>query len=520
MKTTESTAEESTLSGEVRNVGRHSVIYMLAPAISKVIGFLLFPLYTSFISTSNYGVSSLIEIAMTFAMLVMSVNLADGMTRFYYATDDEGERRKVVVSVIAGIAGIGIPAVLVFILCSGAIANFMRLEVAFVPLLRIAFAAAWFSMLAEIGYAYLRMRYKSKTFVALTVAQILLFIALNVVFVVFLQLDIWGIFFSTLIVQGLLGVGMAVGILSALKVSPDWKLFGRMVRFGAPLMPATVSQQLNNYVHPMMLQWLSVADPAVAATHVGVFAAGQKIGVVVNRFVVVPFNGFWRPRRMELVMRQSESVNRILARMCTYSFVLTAAFALLLSVAAKSTLLLMNEYGLVSDEAYLDAHLVVPLIALAYTIHSLEPHFATGMHASGRTKQATAIGLVALAATIATNWLLIPKLGFVAAAIATNVGVVIRAGAFLAVSQRKLRIPYELSRLAIAIVVAVGLFLTIRTVEFDSTWATLLGGIAMSTLYAPLLLCCGFLDKDERLKLATTVRATLARFRAARQATG
>ena len=497
------TKPPSTLSAEVRNVGKHSIIYMLAPAISKVVGFLLFPLYTSFISASNYGINSLIEIAMTFAMLVMSVNLADGMTRFYYATKDEEERRRVVASVITGIVGIGLLMVTVFVVFAAPIATFMRLESDYVPLLRLAFFAAWFSMLAEIGFAYLRMRYRSKTFVATTVLQILLFIGLNILFVVKYRLDIWGIVYSTLIVQGVLGIGMASGIMLSLKAAPDRAIFMQLIRFGAPLMPSTVSQQLNNYIHPMMLQWLTVADPATAAAQVGVFAAGQKIGVVVNRFLVVPFNGFWRPRQMELVMQKNAEVNRIIAKMCTYSTVLTASFALLLSAVADSALRIMDELGFVGDVTYLDAHLVVPLIALAYTIHSLERHFSIGMHASGKTSRATAIGIVALIATITTNWFLIPKYGFIAAAIATNVGVAVRAIAFLRASQQQLRLPFELGRISIAIVFGAGLFLIIRVVDFDATWTTLIARALLALWYAPMLVLFGFLDRNERIKLAT-----------------
>ena len=502
LNTDKATSPNNTLSGEVRNVGKHSMIYMLAPAISKIIGFLLFPLYTSFISTSNYGVSSLIEVAMTFAMLVMSVNLADGMTRFYYATQDELQRRRVVSSVIAGIALIGLPIVVLFAGLAAPIATLLRLGPEFVSLLRVAFVASWFSMLAEIGFAYLRMTYKSKTYVATTVVQILLFIGLNVLFVVVYRLDIWGIFYSTLIVQGLLGIGLSASILCSLKTFPDRRTFMKLIRFGAPLMPSTVSQQLNNYIHPMMLQWLSVSDPLTASAQVGLFAAGQKMGVVVNRFLVVPFNGFWRPRRMELVMRKNDNVNRIIAKMCTYSTALTAAFALIISAVAESALQIMDELGWVGDVTYLDAHLVVPLIALAYTIHSLEHHFATGMHASGRTGQATGIGVLALLATIAANWLLIPWLGFIGAAIATNVGVTIRSLAFLRVSQQKILIPFEMRRIGMAILTAIGLFLIIRVIEFHSIWATLGARSIVALAYGPILFVVGFFDKRERAELS------------------
>ena len=48
-------------------------------------------------------------------------------------------------------------------------------------------------MLAEMGYAYLRIEYRAKTFVALTTVQILSAVLLNLWFVIRCEWGIWGI---------------------------------------------------------------------------------------------------------------------------------------------------------------------------------------------------------------------------------------------------------------------------------------------------------------------------------------
>src|SRR5438874_2975881 len=52
----------SALRKEVVSVGKHSLVYVIGQAISRAVGFLMIPLYTSYIAPSHYGAMELIEI--------------------------------------------------------------------------------------------------------------------------------------------------------------------------------------------------------------------------------------------------------------------------------------------------------------------------------------------------------------------------------------------------------------------------------------------------------------------------
>ena len=132
-----------------------------------------------------------------------------------------------------------------------------------------------------------------------------------------------------------MGLTMAAIILWRTQARPTAAHLARLLGFGVHLVPSTVALQMSNYLNPIMLRWLLPGDPLTALAQVGLFSVGQKVGVVVNRFLTVPFNAFWRPRRMELVVQDNVQTRHILARMCTYSTVVTCQLALLVSVAAE-----------------------------------------------------------------------------------------------------------------------------------------------------------------------------------------
>jgi O-antigen/teichoic acid export membrane protein len=429
---------------------------------------------------------------MTMTMMMLAMGTGESMARFYYGEDDDYERRRLITTVILGPGLLSLPLIVLIMLSAGMIQPLLGIGPDFVVYLQLAILTAWFSMIAEIGYAYLRMRYFSKTFVAITVFQILSSVGLNLLLVVVFDQGIWGILYSTFAVQATVGVLMTLVILMNSRAWPSWRHLRRLLGFGVPLVPATVTLQLSNYLSPLMIRWWVAGDPAFVLAQVGLFAAGQKIGVVVNRFVTVPFNAFWRPRRMELVMQNTPEVKSILARICTYAVLVSAQVALLLSVSVENLL------QLVVDERYWDAYRVVPIIACVYVVLGLEHHFSVGIYYTRKTIWATWIGVLSLLTIVALNWCLLPHFGFMAAAFATLVGISLRSGLLLTVSQRLYPIPFELRRLALVAMTGVLLYHVSQLIELESVELTLLARMTCGLAFVPVLAALRFFWPDER----------------------
>ncbi len=498
---------QQSLKNEVKSVGRHSLIYMLGPAFSKIVGFLLIPIYTRFIAPDDFGVMSLVDVFMTMTMMMLAMGTGESIARFYYDEDDEYERRRLISTIILGPGLLSLPVIILIMMLARHIQPMLGIATDFVPYLQLAMLTAWFSMIAEIGYAYLRMRYFARAFVTITIFQILATVGLNLLLVAVFHQGVWGILYSTFAVQATVGILMTVVILTNARAWPSWRHLRRLLSFGVPLVPATVTLQLSNYLNPLMIRWWVAGDPVFVLTQVGLFAAGQKMGVVVNRFVTVPFNAFWRPRRMELVMQNSPEVKAILARICTYAFLVSAQIALLLSVSVESLL------QLIVDARYWEAHRVVPIIALTYVVLGLEHHFSVGIYYTRKTLWSTCIGVLSLVTIIALNWWLLPRFGFMGAAFSTLVGISIRSGLLLAVSQRLYPIQFELRRLALVAVTGVLLFHVSQLIELGSVELTLLTRTACGLAFLPALTGMGFFRPDEREAIWSLISRRLPQWR-------
>lgn len=504
MTTANSNNTESGISKEVKSIGRKSGVYLIGQVLSKAIGFVMIPVYTHYITPTNYGVMEMIEVIASCLALMVAINVGESMARFYYAEKDQSERDKVVSTAFIGLALYGIPIALIAVFSTPFLGEVISDDPKYHFILQIAFITTWFAVLSEVGFSYLRMIYKAKLFVTVVIFQLFLALFLNIYFIVFLGLDILGIFYSTLISQGLAGIILAIGILKKTHLHFSFRLFQEIVAYGLPIVPSRVALILGFASNRFFLRWSNTSDPAIALAQVGLLSLGHKFGVVINRFVTSPFNAYWDPRRMELLLNEEPEAARTVARVCTYATMGTIFAALFVSAGIESVI------DIIASPEYHDAYIVVPFIALAYIALGIETHFVAGLHYSKKTKPLTYIGIVGLAVVLLWNYIFIPKYGLLGAATSNLAGFVVRIVIIYIVSQRLFFIPYELSRIAVLFLIAFLLFYISQLVSFDSPYLTFFARSGIVALYPLVLFILRFYTLGEVKFMQHVLRRSLS----------
>lgn len=485
---------------EVRQVGKNSLIYLVGQALSRAVGFLMIPLYTKYITPAGYGTLDLIETIMSAAAILVSMGISEGMTRFYYAEKDEDTRNQIISTIILGFSFVGIGVTGLLEAGSGYATQLIWGEMSYHYYFQVALASLWFSMLCEITFSYLRMKYLAKQFVVVTLLQVVLALTLNIYFIVVIQIDILGVLYSTLISQGLVAVVLSALILRKVGIQVSWPILRKLISFGAPLGPARIALLLGFASNRFALIWLSPAAPAVALAQVGLLSLGHKFGSIVNRFFTSPFNSFWGPRRMELLLSGDVTAMETIARFCTYATFCTAYLALLIAAVSQSVIALM------ADSSYEGSHVVVPFVAASYVVMSLETHFLTGLIHMQRTSYSMWISFLSLTVIVLWNIVFVPRYGLLAAATSNLVGMTVREILIYVAAQRVYALPFELGRLLAIGVGAVGLFWVSQLVTLPSTLLTAFLRAGIAGMLPIVLVVSGFLHAGEKAALRGLLR--------------
>lgn len=481
----------SAIKHEVSFIGKKSMIYVLGPALSQAVGFFMIPVYTRFISPGNYGAMELIGIITSIVVMIISLGVGDSMSRYYYAERDPQKRNEVVSTIIVGFGMLAIPLIIIFISLSGILSRIVIEESTYRFCLQIAIVTVLFTMLCEISLTYLRMLYMAKLLVFVIALQLILSLSLNILFVVFLKLDILGIFYSTLIAQSLVGIVLSIVILGRVGIHVSPALLWRLVRFGFPLVPSRIGIFLTFVANRFFLRWLGSPDPAQALTLVGLFSLGSKFSVIIDRFISAPLNSFWGPRRMEILFDAHPNAKETTARICTYSSMLSIYAALCLSSGIESLI------AIVANPRYHGAHVVVPFLALSFVALDLERHFLTGIMYTRKTIWSTYVSLLAIAITLLWNYIFVPKYGLVGAATSNLAGLIVRITLIYLISQRLFFIPFEMQRISLLFVTALCLYVISQYISFSSSWLTFSARTGLAALYPLALFLVGFYKRGE-----------------------
>lgn len=502
-----STPKPSALKAEVLSIGKHSGIYLVGQALSRAVGFFMIPVYTHFIAPTNYGAMEMIEILSGVLLIVISMGAADSMSRFYYDEKDEIGKNKVISTSIVGVSLVGIPVVVLAWMAARYISHLVLDEDIYRQILQIAFLSAWFGMLCDLGFSYLRMTYRAKLFVVITTVQLFLALSLNIWFIVFLHLDIKGIFYSTLISQGVTGGVLCAFVLRRVGLQVSLPMLKQMLHFGLPVVPSRIVLMLGFVSNRFFLRWLGSPDPAIALTQIGLFSLGHKFGVIVNRFINAPFNSFWAPRRLELLLSGGMDNKKTVSRVCTYS-TFCSIFAGLLLVASIDSIV-----DIMADESYRGAHVVVPFIVLSYIALGVEAHFSTGLLYRKKTKWLTHISLLSIVIIFVWNYLLVPRYGLIGAASSNLAGFSVRLFLIYLISQRCCHIPFEIGRLSVMTAMAILLYFFSQIFVFDSPVVTLLVRSIVASSFPFALLGVGFFHEGERRLIVSACHTGLDRIK-------
>lgn len=482
----------TSVSSEVKLLARHGSIYGLANVMDRFISFLMIPIYTRYLTPSDYGVLELIYMTSTLISMIIGMRIEAAVSRFYFDYEDQTMRNRVVSSGFLGYGGLA--ALLIFALLpfSPFLSRLVFDSGDYSSYFTVALLTLAIGMITPIGNAYFRARMESKTFLFYRILSTVLTLGLNIYFVVVIEWGVYGILVSTLIAHLAVAILMSVQIISRTGIRVDFRLVWEMVKFGLPLIPSNISAYI---VHASDRYFIKEYVDLGAA---GLYSLGYKIGGLVNQFVTAPFNLVWTPRRFETFSR--EDSERIYARIFTY-FVTTALFiGLMISVLAKEILKVM------ATEPFWPAYKVVPIIVLAYTIFSFHYHFNIGIMMEKKTKYLAYVNISNGLLNLGLNFALIPPFGIWGAAVATVLCFLFKAWMTYYYSNRFFPIQVEWTRVLTLFGTATCLYLV--TLLVDTGWVIADGAIkaVIGMSYAAILWFSPFFNSEEKKTLRRMIK--------------
>jgi O-antigen/teichoic acid export membrane protein len=470
------------IAAQLKRLGKHSVIYGLGGLVSRLLAVLLLPLYTSYLTTEDYGRVETLVALTAILVTLLRAGISNAFFRFYFDSQETAHRLKVLRTSFwftMTTATLGLVAGWIF---SPWIADLLSLGPNQDGLVRAAFVGLWAQLNYEQLTALFRVEERSVAFVAASLTNVVLTIATTVLLVVVFDQGALGVvvgnFTGTLLVYlGLLGYRR-----EQLGLEFDRDLLRRMNRFGLPLVPSGLALWTLNFSDRFFLGHLK-GQSAVGQYSIGVRIASAMV------LLLVAFRTAWP------AFAYSIEDDREARR--TYGFVLT--YLLFISCWLSVALGLLAPWLvrlLARDESFWPGADVVAPLAFAGAVWGGYTVLAIGIGRMRRTQFNWVITGSAAALDVILNLLLIPPFGIRGAAAAAVSAFVLMFVSMAVYAQRIYPVPYQWRRVLTVLAVAVALTVIGRAVDRLDV------AIVLALAYPLVLLAAGFYLPAERARLA------------------
>jgi len=426
---------EIQLGQKIKNTFRHSGVYGLGSLLKGLVGLLLIPIYTNYLSVAEFGRWGLLFAVGQVMRIVIGLGLVSAVFRSYFDYDNEDKRRDVLFTAVLIQAASSVVFLVVVIFFSRALSAWLLAD----PLYQ--YHVIWITVYAvlfgfhRIALALFRAREESFRYILFEAigffAHLGLAILLMAVFHLKLMGAVWGLLAGSLITTGLSCACTwkdMRGRFSAFEAK-------RMLAYGLPTIVTVLSILVINFFDRYLIKvYLDFVQ-------VGLYELGYHFGMVLLLFFATPVRLVWEP--MYLSVKDQPRASEYYSRVFTYGFLIGTVLFLVVSLFSSDVI------RLIAREGFWTAARVVPVVALGYLVFGCERLVHVGIGLSRRTYIASGIFLAGAALNIVLNIWWIPIAGIMGAALATLVtALLVFTGVYIA-SQRFYKVDYEWRRVAL-----------------------------------------------------------------------
>ena len=489
------------MKSELQKTIGHAGVYSIGVILSSAISFLMLPVYTRYLTPSDYGILEILEVTVDIVSIFTGMGIVQGLFKFYYQYEGDRDKNELVSTLFILIILFYAFSCFIGVVCSAGISSLAFRTSKYRDYVSLSFINLFLSFLIYVPLAYIQAKQKSFFFVAVSSIRLAIQLSLNIFMVVYLGLGVLGVLYSTLSSSLLVGGGLTVYTFLKVRWRFSREKAVRLIKFGYPFVLSGVGAFILTYSDRYFLNYFSHLST------VGIYSLGYKFGFLLMTFPVRPLFNIWMVQRFE-IFEKKDNYEEVFNQFLTWFVIVTLSIALFIALGVQDLLRIM------ASPSFWDAYKIVPIILLAYFFQACTDVFNFGILYTGKTKHMAYGTTVSAVVIIILSLLLIPKYGIYGAAWVTLIAFAVRLLYVYVSSQKLFRIGYKLGRPSAATIIAIAIFLVYAIAP---RFASILNRLPMSAFFRIgllamfyILLCAfGIIKTEQRryvLSLVTSPR--------------
>lgn len=386
-----------------KKLWNNSLIFAIGSLGVKLISLFLLPLYTFYLTPSEFGTVDLMTVTATLVIPILTLSISNSILRF--VMDKNYDKEAVLINSLV----VSFMGVLILILSYPLVILFFPFKEYIIYYYIFLFVQILSSLFAQ----YVRADGKVKLFAINGVVTSIFLLLSNLLFLVVLKMSITGylLSFITAYFLSCIFVFISGKIKEDINIKKfDKVLLREMLFFSIPLIPNTLMWWIMGVSDRYLITYY------LGLSSVGLYAVAVRIPSILNIFSSVFFQA-WQMSAIEEADSKEKSL--------FYTTVFNVFSLSMLIMTSLLLLFLQSLMDIIVSDSFFTAWKYVPFLLLGVVFSSFSSFLGTNYIASKKTTGVLKTSLIGGLLNIFLNILLIPSLGVNGAAIGTMISFLV-----------------------------------------------------------------------------------------------
>lgn len=463
---------------------RNAAIYTVGSMLPQFINVLLLPLFTRYLSASEYGILSYTTALCAFLFVLGTLSIHAYVLRHYFECKTDLERSNLFGNIAVFLVIYNLVLLSIEFLVFPRLFQVLDIQIPFEPFMKIALINCFIDILAVLPQVYFRIRQEALRFTMLTVSSVLLSTGFSFYLVVYAKMGILGRYYGLLGANTIMVVVYLLIIFRISSFSFDTRLLKNALKFSLPLIPTAILYNLTTMSDRFIL------ERYISLSQMGIYAVGLSIANGLSFFN----HGIYKAIEPEVFkMADRPDFHDRILKFKKYTTLILLAVSCSLIILSKEVVMLLI------DPKFYESYKIIMFITMALCFQGIAIPFNCYLIATYQTRHMPAISAAGAISSILINFALVPRIGMYGAAISVIASSLITLLAYKFVTEHTSDIRWNLNS---DLLLVIGAFIvSILIVQVD-TPAIILTVVIKLTLFFALALLLFWHSKDNLFKAA------------------
>lgn len=393
-----------------KGVLKNTIYYSVGEILPRVINFLLLPLYTRYLSPSDYGIISYTQAVYSFLLILSTLSLNSYVLRYYFIHKKSKEQKEMIGTVFVTILLCNIFLVGIGFAFLPNIIEHYHIQIPWDPFFKFALTINFLDCFSIIPLVVYRVRQEAKKFVRLGVSRSLFTIALTVFFVAYQQRGVIGSYQAQLYVYLPFSFVYIFCLRNHTNLSFKRKYLIEGLKYSMPLLPGAVCYVL-----------LSMSDRLILERNVGIGQLGiYNIAATMAMVLNVVVQSGYKAIEPEMFKRYGTEDY--------YSFVRRGQglfFFVIYSGAMALCLFSQEAFFIMTTKSFHHGYWLVPVLILSVVMTGQNIIYGGVLLSEKRTKVQGGAMVIGSIINICLNLVFVPIWGVYAAATVSAISYIV-----------------------------------------------------------------------------------------------